>query len=274
MFISDIVKYQFIRNWGGLKVKLENKVSIITGAGSGIGRSIAKKFAEEGSDIVIVYSRNDANANETARIIRAIGRDAFAVKADVSNMVAVDELYKKVLEKYSTIDILVNNAGVYWGGPFLDLTEEAWDRVFDVDLKGTFLCTQTFGRYLRDTNRIGKVVNIGSVHGTRAWREGSNYGAAKAALIQLTRSMALELAPYGINVNLVSPGAIAAGPNENRVNNADFLLKIKEQVPLQRMGEGEEVANLVLFLASNESNYITGAEIVIDGGLLLYPFTV
>jgi 3-oxoacyl-[acyl-carrier protein] reductase len=253
---------------------LKDQVAIVTGAGSGIGRAIALKFAEEGAHIVIVYSRNDENAQKSALMIRELGGNALVVKSDVSDADAVNDMVKTVVGKWNRIDCLVNNAGVYRGGPFLDLSEEDWDRVIDVDLKGSFLCTQSVSRYMRDAGTPGKIINIGSIHGTRAWIGASNYGTAKAALIQLTRCMALELAAHGINVNLVSPGAILAGPNEPRIADVEFMSRVEKEVPLRRMGESEEVANLVLFLASDKSNYITGAEIIIDGGLLLHPFSV
>jgi glucose 1-dehydrogenase len=256
-------------------VKLAGEVAIVTGAGSGIGRAIALEFAKEGADIVIAYSRNDANAQESARLIEAFGRKALISKTDVSNDEAVETLFDLVARTFGRMDVLVNNAGVFVFGPLLELSGESWDRMLDVDLKGPFLCTQAFGRYLRKVGKKGKVINIGSVHGTRSCKGGSNYAAAKAGLINLTRVSALELADYGINVNLVSPGAIAVSANLDSVAaDPDFMRRVEREIPLKRMGEASEVAHLVLFLASKESDYITGAEIVIDGGLLLYPFSV
>jgi glucose 1-dehydrogenase len=254
--------------------KLENQVAIVTGAGSGIGRAIALRFAKEGSDIVIVYSRNDANARESAAMIQSLGRRALVCKTDVSDGPAVAQMVDQAIGAFGRIDCLVNNAGIYMSAPLLDTTEELWDRVLDVDLKSVYLCTQAVARYWQKVGWGGKVINIGSVHGTRSWQGLAAYAAAKMGLISLTRTMALELAPYHTNVNLVSPGAILTGGNESLTSDVEFMARVKKEIPLGRMGEGEEVANLVLFLASDESNYITGTEIVIDGGLLLHPFSV
>jgi glucose 1-dehydrogenase len=255
-------------------LKLEKQVAIVTGAGSGIGRAIAMRFAKEGADIAIVYSRNDANAEESARMIETLGREALVYKADVSDGQAIAGMVDRVIETMGRIDCLVNNAGIYESVPLLEMTEEVWDRVLAIDLKSAYLCTQAVARYWQQAGRGGKVVNIGSVHGTRTWQGLSAYAAAKTGLISLTRTMALELAPFGINVNLVSPGAIAVGGNLAQISNAEFMERVRREIPLGRMGEGGQVASLVLFLASDESDYITGAEIVIDGGLLLHPFTV
>jgi NAD(P)-dependent dehydrogenase (short-subunit alcohol dehydrogenase family) len=154
------------------------------------------------------------------------------------------------------------------------MEEKDWDRVIDVDLKSVFLGTQIVARYWRDVDRRGKVINIGSVHGTRSHKGLSAYASAKMGMVNLTRVHALELAPYGITVNVISPGAIRTGGNEERDLDEEFMKKVKIEIPLGRMGEGEEVANLALFLASDESDYITGTDIIIDGGLLLHEFTV
>jgi glucose 1-dehydrogenase len=255
-------------------LKLKDQVAIVTGAGSGIGRAIALRFAAEGADIVIVYSRNDANAGESAAMIEALGRRALVCKADVSDGPALARVVDQVLEGLGRIDCLVNNAGIYVSAPFLDMDEAVWDRVLDVNLKSIYLATQAVARYWREVGRGGKVVNIGSVHGIRSWGGLAAYAAAKTGMISLTRTMALELAPHRITVNLVSPGAIAVGGNQELTSDAEFMARVRHEIPLGRMGEGEEVANLVLFLASDESDYITGADMVIDGGLLLYPFSV
>ena len=255
-------------------MKLKDQVAIVTGAGSGIGRAIALRFAKEGADIVIVYSRNDANAQESAAMIQSIGRRALVCKADVSDGPALPRVVDQVVETFGRLDCLVNNAGIYESVPFLDMPERLWDRVLDVNLKSIYLFTQAVARYWQEVGRGGKVINIGSVHGVRSWQGLAAYAAAKTGMISLTRTTALELAPYNINVNLVSPGAIAVGGNQDLISDAEFTARVRREIPLGRMGEGEEVANLVLFLASDESDYITGADMVIDGGLLLHPFSV
>ncbi len=207
-------------------------------------------------------------------MIQSIGRRALVCKADVSDGAAVAQVVDQAVDTLGQIDCLVNNAGIYMSAPLLDTTEELWDRVLDVDLKSVYLCTQAVARHWQKAGRGGKVINIGSVHGIRSWQGLAAYAAAKTGMISLTRTMALELAPCNINVNLVSPGAIAVGSNLERTSDAEFMAQVKKEIPLGRMGEGEEVANLVLFLASDESDYITGTDMVIDGGLLLYPFSV
>jgi NAD(P)-dependent dehydrogenase (short-subunit alcohol dehydrogenase family) len=207
-------------------------------------------------------------------MIEALGRRAMVCKADVSDGLAVAEVVDQAINTLGQIDCLVNNAGIYMSASLFDTTEELWDRVLDVDLKSVYLCTQAVARYWRKAERGGKVINIGSVHGIRSWQGLAAYAAAKTGMISLTRTTALELAPYNVNVNLVSPGAIAVGGNLERISDAEFMARVHSEIPMGRMGEGEEVANLVIFLASDESDYITGADMVIDGGLLLHPFSV
>lgn len=255
-------------------MKLKDQVAIVTGAGSGIGRAIALRFAKEGANIAIVYSRNDANAQESAAMIEALGRRALVCKADVSDGPALVRVVEQVVDSLGRIDCLVNNAAIYVSAPLLDMAEALWDRVLEVNLKSVYLGTQAVARYWQEAGRGGKVINIGSVHGIRSWQGLAAYAAAKTGMISLTRTMALELAPHHINVNLVSPGAIAVGSNLELTSDAEFMARVRREIPLGRMGKGEEVANLVFFLASDQSDYITGADMVIDGGLLLHPFSV
>jgi NAD(P)-dependent dehydrogenase (short-subunit alcohol dehydrogenase family) len=256
-------------------MKFPGQVAVVTGAGAGIGRAIALEFAKEGADVVVVFSRNQTNANESARMIEAIGRKAMISKTDVSNSEVVRRMFDNIAKTFGRMDILVNNAGVYLHGPILELSEERWDRVLDVNLKATFLCTQAFGQYLTREGKKGKVINIGSINGSRPMRGEGNYATAKGGLINLTRVMALELAEYGITVNLVSPGAIAdAGTNAESAKDPEYMKRVSQEIPLKRMGKPKEVAQVVLFLASEAGDYITGSEIIIDGGLMLYPYTV
>lgn len=258
-------------------MKLKGKIAIVTGAGSGIGRAIALKFAEHGADVVIVYGHNDVNAQQTAEMVEGLGRKGLVIKADVVNPEAVSAMADEVVAKWGSIDVLVNNAGIFRQSPLLEMSEQDWDDVLDVDLKGPFLCTQAVAKHMKEAGKGGKVINIGSVDGTGIALGISNYAVAKMGLIQLTRAAALELAPYGINVNIVSPGSISTGMammEEGSPEYEQYMELVKKEIPLGRMGRGEEVANLVLFLASAEGDYITGAEIVIDGGMLLRPYTV
>lgn len=255
-------------------MKLENQVAIITGGGSGIGRAIALKFAQEGADIAVFYSRNESNAKESAQMVESIGRNSLICKADVSVPNVVAEALEKTLNYFGRIDCLVNNAGTWLFAPIFEMKEEMWNRAIDVDLKGAFVCSQAVARYWRSFGRGGKIVNIGSVHSSRSWQGLTAYASAKSGLVALTRVLALELAPYQVNVNLVSPGAIAVGANKDKCDEPTYAALVRQEIPLGRMGSGEEVADLVLFLASKESNYITGADFVIDGGLLLRPFAV
>lgn len=254
-------------------MKLKDKKAIITGAGSGIGRAIALKFAEHGADIVIVYGHNDANAQTTAKMVEGLDREAMVIEADVRDAEAVSHMVDKVKQMWGRIDLLVNNAGVSRESPFLEMSEEDWDVVLDVNLKGPFLCTQAVARQMIHNGNSGKVINIGSDLGTGIAVGACNYCVSKMGLIQLTRAAAVELAPFGINVNIVSPGPINIGMGEpdNTPEYKEFLEKIIPEIPLGRIGEGDDVANLVLFLAGYEGDYITGTEFCVDGGSLLRP---
>jgi glucose 1-dehydrogenase len=215
--------------------------------------------------------RDDEKPTEVARRIEALGRRALVYTADVCDRLAIEDMVEMGIEKFGRIDCLVNNAAISIPAPVLEMTEEAWDRNIDVVLKSAFICTQAVARYWSETGRGGKVVIIGSIHGTRSFERFTNYAAAKSGLKGLTRNLALELAPLNITVNLVSPGVIDTGTHDR---GPDIDERVAREVPLRRMGECSEVANLVAFLVGNESDYITGTEIVIDGGLLLYPFSV
>ncbi len=252
-------------------MKLLNQVGIVTGAGQGIGRAIAVRFAEEGADVVIVDLQTDERPQETVRMVEALGRRALAFTADAADMQTVAQVVDDTLDSFGRIDCLVNNAGVALPAPVLEVTDEQWERVVATDLKAHFVCSQAVARHWRSAGRSGKIVSIGSIHGTRSYKTFTHYAAAKSGLKGLIRTMALELAEYNINANLVSPGVIDTGTHIRPPNIEEL---VENEIPLKRMGRCEEVASLVLFLVSNESDYITGAEIVIDGGYLLYPFTI
>ncbi len=252
------------------KVKLQDKISLVTGAGQGIGKAIALTFADEGSCVVV----NDIDldkATAVAKQINASGEKALPLRADVSQSKEVSGMVAEVIRSFGRIDVLVNNAGIQTASPFLDLSEEAWQRVIDVNLKGTFLCSQMVAREMVK-NRKGKIINISSIHQTTPRYNKAHYDASKAGLMMLTKDMALELSTYRINVNCIAPGAIATPMNKDILDSPERMVEMNSKIPWGRMGTPEEVAQVALFLASDETGYITGASICIDGGSSLGRF--
>jgi len=248
-------------------LKLKGKVSIVTGAGQGIGKAIAITFAREGSYVVV----NDIDLDKAASVAKEIegfGGKAIAVKADVSQNEEVRDMVAETIRNFGRIEILVNNAGIQTTAPFLELSEEEWCRVIDVNLKGVFLCSQTVAREMIKQEG-GKIINISSVHQSVPRYNRAHYDASKAGVAMLTKDMALELAKYNIKVNCIAPGAIATPMNEDILKSPEKMAIIKSMIPLARMGEPEEVAQLALYLASDEADYITGTIVEIDGGLSL-----
>ena len=247
------------------KRRLQGKVAIITGAGRGIGRGIAKLFAEEGAKVVINYNRSSKAAKELCDEIRRDGRSCLLVKGDVSKSIDVRNIVSATLQKFGRIDILVNNAGLIIRKNFLESTEEEWDRTIDTNLKGVYLCSRQVAPIMLKQKR-GKIVNISSVsgmHGPTSSLMVADYVASKAGVIGLTRSLAVNLAPY-VNVNAVCPGAIETDMLESIPEQA--RRSRMEETPLKRFGSPEEIAAAVLFLASDESDFITGEALVVSGG--------
>jgi len=245
---------------------LEGKVAIITGGGTGIGRSIALNFAKAGADVV-VGSRTLANLEKVAGEARALGKRSLAVPVDITKKADVDNLVQKVMDEFGAIDILVNNAGTFVGERLLDTPEDHWDKVMNVDLKGHYLCSQAVGRIMIE-QRSGKIINIASDLGIRVSQDGGAYCIAKAGVFMLTKVLARELAPYNIRVNTILPGLIRTKMSEGTWTSPERLKWWEEQVPLGRIGEPEEVAGAALFLASDASSYITGHTIFVEGGML------
>jgi len=247
-------------------VRLEGKVAIVTGAGTGIGRAIALTFAREGANIVIADV--DLNAAEgVASEIGSLGRQTLAMKVDVSDGKDVDELVQKTLDSFNTVDILVNNAGIVKLAPPEDESVADWDSMIDVNLKGQFLCSQAVGKQMIKQKR-GKIVNIASTSGHRGMSRQAAYCASKAGVLGLTRTLAVNWAKYNINVNSVSPGTtmtpMLLKAIEDRGISIDYHLK---KIPLGRANKPEDIANAALFLASSESDNITGQDILVDGGM-------
>jgi len=246
-------------------MRLKDKISLITGAASGIGREIALKFAQEGSDIVI-FDVNLSEAEKAKKEVESLGRSSLVFNVDITDYKVVEDFVNKILDKFKKIDILVNNAGITKDCLILRMTESDWDRVLDVNLKGTFNCIKAVSKIMLK-QRKGKIINISSIIGLIGNIGQANYSASKAGIIGLTKTAAKEFSSRGILVNAVCPGFIKTKMTESLPE--EIKQKMLNQIPLQRFGEPSDVADLCLFLASDESNYITGQAFVIDGGLIL-----
>lgn len=248
-------------------MKLAAKSAIVTGAGSGIGKGIALKLSEHGAQILAV-DIDLKSVENTAHQIAKSGGNAIPAKADVSNKKQVIEMKEKALKEYGTVDILVNNAGIVSAAtPTEDLSEEDWDRVMSVNLKGTFLCSQVVGREMIN-KRKGVIVNIASICGHVGYPIGGAYSASKAGVILLTQQLALEWAKYNIRVNSISPGMIRTPMGEVNNSNPEIYNKRISVIPLHRIGDVEEIGNVTLFLVSDDASYLTGADIIVDGGFI------
>jgi len=248
-----------------MNMRLEGKVALITGGGRGIGREIALLFAKEGSDIVI-WDVNLEDAGKTCQDIESLGRKTSAEQVDVTDYTKVEEAFNKILDKFSKIDILVNNAGITKDNLLLRMNQSEWDAVINVNLKGTFNCTKAVSRFLIK-KRSGKIINIASIVGIIGNAGQANYSASKAGIIALTKTAAKELASRNINVNAVAPGFIQTEMTASLPE--ELKEKMLSNIPLGKLGLPHDVANVCLFLASNEADYITGQTIVVDGGMVM-----
>jgi glucose 1-dehydrogenase len=249
-------------------MRLQDKVAIVTGAATGIGRAIAIRFAQEGAAVTIDYVGKPDAAGEVVQAIEHAGGRALAVNADISQGDQVAQLVAQTVQKWGKLDILVNNAGIEEKHPFLEMPESVWDKVIAVDLKGPWLCSQAAARQMVQQGGGGRIINISSVHEDMTMPTNAPYCAAKGGLRMLMRTIAVELAPYKITVNNIGPGAIDT-PMDAPLKAQPELMKILlGEIPLGRMGKPEEVAGLAVYLASDEAAYVTGATYFIDGGML------
>jgi len=244
--------------------RFENKIVLVTGAGRGIGASIAKRFASEGAEVIVNYSGNDEAAQKTVDEITATGGQAQKYKCSVNDSESVKVMIDEIIKKFGRIDILVNNAGITKDGLMLRMTDEDFDRVIDVNLKGTFNCTKYISKYMLK-QKSGKIINISSVVGLSGNAGQVNYSASKAGIIGITKSAAKELSSRGITVNAVAPGYVDT--DMTKVLSDNIRNEILKNIPLQRMGNVEDISNCVAFLASEDASYITGQVISVDGGM-------
>ncbi len=246
-------------------MKLKGKVALITGAAQGIGKSVALLLAQNGADIV-VSDINLEKAEETTKEIESIGPKAMAVKVDVANFKDVEQMVEAILKNFGKIDILINNAGITRDKLILRMTEEDWDTVLNVNLKGTFNCMKAVTRHMAK-QRSGKIVSIASVVGEMGNAGQANYSASKAGVIGLTKTIAKEFAQRGINVNAIAPGYIETPMTEALPEKVKE--ELKRLIPMERLGKPEDVAEAVLFLVSEESSYMTGQVLNVNGGIYM-----
>ncbi len=250
-------------------MKLAGKTAVVTGASRGIGRAIALALAREGAAVVVNYLSAAAAAAEVVAAIRAAGGRAVEVQGDVKDLTHHSRIVGKAVEHFGALDILVNNAGMARRQPFLEATADAWDEVTGVNLKGVYFLSQATAR-LMAPRHAGKIVNISSVHDRNPMAANSIYCIAKAGMVMLTKTLALELAGDGIQVNCVSPGAIATDENRERLDDPAYREKILAKIPSRRIGQVEDVTGAVTLLVSSDADYITGATLYVDGGMLLH----
>ncbi|MGE4405001.1 SDR family NAD(P)-dependent oxidoreductase [Pseudomonas sp.] len=249
-------------------MRLQKQVALVTGSSQGIGRSIAVRLAEEGADVVLNGREDDAEARESVALVRHCGRRACFIVADVSRVEECRRLVRESVERMGRLDILVNNAGVQRHAAFLDASDEEYDQVLNVNLRGPFFLAQAFARYLREQGRGGRIINNSSVHEELPHPNFTAYCASKGGLKMLMRNIAIELAPLGITVNNVAPGAVETPINRELMSQPDKLASLLQNIPAGRLGRPHDVAGVVAFLASADAEYITGTTLVVDGGLL------
>ena len=248
-------------------MRIENKIALVTGSSGGIGQAIAIRYAREGADVVINYSRNPGGADDALKQIESFGRKGLIVQADLSKTEDIKRLVNTTIDHFGRLDILVNNAGVESNAPFWEVTEDDYDRVLNVNLKGLFFTTQAFVKHLIETKRRGKIINISSVHEELPFPHFAAYCASKGGVKMLTRNLSIELGPLGITINSIAPGAIETPINTKLLNDPKKLDALLTQIPMGRLGQTSDVAGLAVFLASPDSDYVTGSTYFVDGGL-------
>src|ERR1700737_4978380 len=248
-------------------MKLEGKTVLITGGGQGIGQGIAFRLAEEGADIVIDYVGSPQSADATVAQIQKVGRRALAVQADISSVDQIHTMMKQAIDSFGGVDVLINNAGVEKHGSIWEATEHDYDLVLTINLKGAFFASQAFVQHRMAAKKPGKIINISSVHEELPFPHFTSYCASKGGMKMMMRNLSIELAPYGITVNNIAPGAIETPINTALLNDPSELKDLLDNIPLGRLGRVSDVAGAAVFWASADADYITGTTIVVDGGL-------
>ena len=249
-------------------MQLENKVVIVTGSSLGIGRSIAVACAREGASVTVNYRSHPEEGDEAVEEIQKEGGKAISVQADVSNPDDVKALVQRTVHEFGHLDVMVNNAGLEEKMPFLETPLEVWEKVISVNLTGVWLGCQEAARQLVSQGDGGRIINVSSVHEDLPAPTNSPYCASKGGVMMLMRTIAVELAPHGITVNNIAPGAIETPMNQNLKDNPDQMKELLAEIPLAKIGQPEEVASLAVYLASDASSYSTGSTFFVDGGMM------
>ena len=255
-----------------------NQTVLITGASSGIGQGIAIGFGKQGANVVINYHSDEEGAQATLEQVLAAGGKGFIYKANVGDEQEVAGMFEKAIEEYGTIDVVINNAGIQKDSAFSEMTFDQWNKVITTNLSGQFLCAREAIKHFLSKeqtgvaeNAIGNIIFISSVHDIIPWAGHVNYASSKGGILMLMKSLALEVAPKKIRVNGISPGAIATDINDEVWKDEEKKKELLKLIPYQRIGLPEDIAKVAVFLASSESDYITGTTIYVDGGMTLYP---
>lgn len=258
--------------------RLQGQTALVTGANSGIGKGVAECLASEGASVVINYVTHPEIADEMVKNIISDGGKAVAIQADVSNEEQVHQMFQKAIATFGTIDILVNNAGIQRDSPFVEMTLEQWQGLLNINLNGYFLCAREAAReFLRRgivkerSKAAGKIICISSVHEVIPWAGHVNYASSKGGIMMFMKSLAQELAPHKIRVNGIGPGAIQTPINKSAWETEDALNRLLTLIPYGRIGQPEDIGKAAVWLASDDSDYVNGTTIFVDGGMLLYP---
>ena len=246
-------------------MKLKDKNALVTGSSRGIGRAVALAFAKEGANVLVNYTSNEKAANEVVQEIQGMGRQSRAVKADVAQKAEAENLVQAAIEAFGSLDILVNNAGFTRPALMLKMTEEQWDAVVDIHLKGAFLCGQAAAQHMKERMK-GKIINVTSVAGLVGTVGQINYSAAKGGVLSMTKSMARELARYNICANVISLGIVTTDMSEKITTDEKLKEIYMNRILLKRFAEPDDISPAFVFLASDEANYITGQLLCVDGG--------
>jgi len=248
-------------------MRLEGKAALVTGSSSGIGEAIALRFAREGADVVVHYHSDEDEARSVVAQIEAMGRKSVALGANVGDAQAAEGLVRDAHAALGRLDILVNNAGVEVREPFVEVSEKHYDLVLGVNLKGAFFAAQAAAKLMIAAGRGGRIINVSSIHEDVAFLNYATYTASKGGMRMVTRTVCQELAPHGITVNDIAPGAIATPINKRTLGDGELLHELQAVIPAGRLGEPDEVASVAVFLASDEAAYVTGSTYYVDGGM-------